>query len=125
MPIPDHYQGCSFAAQLDGQTPDDWRQTMYYRYWMHKTHHNVYAHYGIRSHRYKLIYYYADAMGTEGSIDESYEPEWEMFDLEVDPYELNNVVDDPAYAQLVLELKAELHRLQAKVGDERYHLDVD
>ena len=125
LPIPDHYQGRSFAAQLDGQTPDGWRQAMYYRYWMHKTHHNVYAHYGIRTQRYKLIYYYADAMGTEGSIDESYEPEWEMFDLEVDPYELNNVVDDPAYAQLVPELKAELHRLQAEVRDERYHLDVD
>jgi hypothetical protein len=34
---------------------------MYYRYWMHKAHHNVYAHYGVRTHRYKLIYYYNDA----------------------------------------------------------------
>ena len=92
---------------------------------MHKTHHNVYAHYGIRTHRYKLIYYYADALGTAGSIDESYEPEWELFDLDVDPYELNNVVDDPAYADLVVALKEELHRLQAEVGDERYPLDVD
>jgi len=98
---------------------------MYYRYWMHKTHHNVYAHYGIRTHRYKLIYYYADALGQTGAIDESYEPEWELFDLEQDPYELKNVVDDPAYAELVLELKAEMHRLQAEVGDERYVLDVD
>ena len=29
------------------------------------------------------------------------------------------------YADLVIELKAEMHRLQAEVGDERYHLDVD
>ena len=59
------------------------------------------------------------------AIDESYEPEWELFDLEKDPYELNNVVDDPEYADSVIELKAEMRRLQAEVGDERYHLDVD
>ena len=38
------------------------------------------------------MYKRQDALGTEGSIDESYEPEWELFDLEKDPYELNNVV---------------------------------
>ncbi|MCY4064318.1 MAG: sulfatase [Chloroflexi bacterium] len=125
LPAQEAMQGRSFAGQLSGESSDDWRGSMYYRYWMHKTHHNVYAHYGIRTHRYKLIYYYADAMGTEGSIDETYEPEWELFDLEIDPFELNNVVDEPAYADLVVELKAEMHRLQAEVGDERYHLDVD
>ena len=26
----------------------------------------------------------------------TYEPEWELFDLEADPYELNNIVADPA-----------------------------
>ena len=125
LPIPADVQGRSFAPQLAGERPDDWRQAMYYRYWMHKAHHNVYAHYGIRTHRHKLIYYYADAMGTEGSIDETYEPEWELFDLEADPFELNNIVGEPANADLVVELKAELHRLQAEVGDERYHLDRD
>ena len=118
-------QGRSFATQLAGETPADWRSSMYYRYWMHRAHHNVYAHYGIRTHRYKLIYYYADGMGVEGSIGDSYEPEWELFDLEVDPYELNNVVDDPANTELVVALKDEMHRLQAEVDDERYHLDVD
>ena len=123
--VPEHYQGRSFKLLLDGESPADWRTSMYYRYWMHKAHHNVYAHYGIRTMRYKLIYYYADALGQAGAIDETYEPEWEMFDLQKDPYELNNVVDDPDYADIVAELKAELHRLQADVGDERYHLDVD
>ena len=98
---------------------------MYYRYWMHKAHHNVYAHYGLRTHRYKLIYYYADALGQEGAIDESHEPEWELFDLENDPYELNSVYHDPAYAGIVRELTDQLHRMQAEVGDERYFKDVD
>ena len=38
---------------------------------------------------------------------------------------MNNVVNDPAYAGVVRELKDELHRLQAEVGDERYHKDTD
>ena len=91
---------------------------------MHKTHHNVYAHYGIRTLDYKLIYYYADALGTEGSIDETYEPEWELFDLNKDPHELNNVYDDPAYREIVQTLTGELHRMQAEVGDARYEKDV-
>ena len=92
---------------------------------MHKTHHNVYAHYGVRTKRYKLIYYYADALGQAGTIDETYEPEWELFDLEKDPREMNNVYDDPNYADTVAELKTELHRRQEEVGDERYFKDVD
>ena len=77
---------------------------MYYRYWMHLAHHGVYAHYGVRTKRYKLIYYYADALGQLGAIDDPKEPEWELFDLEKDPHELNSVYHDPAYADVVAEL---------------------
>ena len=125
IPIPESFQGHSFCMLLRGETSPDWRQAMYYRYWMHKAHHNVYAHYGLRTKRYKLIYYYSDALGQAGAIDETHEPEWELFDLEKDPYELNSVYDDPAYAGVVRELKAELHRLQAEVGDQRYEKDMD
>ena len=78
-------QGDSFRPLLHGETPDDWQTSLYYRYWMHLAHHNVYAHYGVRTLRYKLIYYYADALGQPGAIDEPKEPEWELFDLEKDP----------------------------------------
>jgi hypothetical protein len=56
-------------------------------------------------------------------VDETYEPEWELFDLQTDPYELRNVVDAPENAPLVRELKARMHQLQAEVGDERYYRD--
>ena len=125
IPIPADFQGRSFRPLLRGETPPDWRQAMYYRYWMHKAHHNVYAHYGIRTKRHKLIYYYSDPLGQTGAIGESYAPEWELFDLQKDPQEMLNVVCDPAYAAVFAELKAELHRLQAEVGDERYRLDTD
>jgi len=121
--VPETFQGQSTRPLLRGETPEDWQTSLYYRYWMHKAHHNVYAHYGVRTLRYKLIYYYSDALGQAGAIDETYEPEWELFDLETDPYEMHNVVDDPAYASIVRELKDELHRLQDIVGDERYPKD--
>jgi len=121
---PEDFQGRSFRPLLNGDTPEDWQQAMYYRYWMHKAHHNVYAHYGIRTHKHKLIYYYSDALGQPGAVDETYEPEWELFDLEKDPCELNNVYSDPAYSDVVERLTKELHRLQDEVGDSRYEKDV-
>jgi arylsulfatase A-like enzyme len=124
VPVPEAFQGRSFRPLLRGQTPADWRQAMYYRYWMHKAHHNVYAHYGLRTKRYKLIYYYSDALGQAGAVDESYEPEWELFDLEKDPCELLNVYHAPEYGETVKALTAELHQLQSQVGDQRYYKDV-
>jgi arylsulfatase A-like enzyme len=120
---PQEFQGTSFRPLLHGRASGNWRSAMYYRYWMHKADHNVYAHYGLRTKRYKLIYYYADALGQPGAIDETYEPEWELFDLETDPYELCSVYDDPSYAGVVRDLTAELHRLQEEVGDQRYEKD--
>lgn len=122
--IPEHFQGHNIRPLLNDETPDDWRKSMYYRYWMHLNGHNIYAHYGVRTHQHKLIYYYADGCGQDGASDDAREPEWELFDLDKDPYELNNVYGDPEYAGVVAELKDELHRLQDELGDERYEKDV-
>ena len=117
VPIPDEMQGKSIRPLLRGETPEDWPKSLYYRYWMHLSHHHVYAHYGVRTERYKLIYYYAKALGTTGSIDESKPPEWELFDLAEDEYEMVNVYHDPAYAGAIRDLKTELARLRDEVGD--------
>jgi arylsulfatase A-like enzyme len=115
---PAEMMGRSFRPLLRGETPPDWRTSMYYRYWMHLGGgHNVYAHYGVRTERHKLIYYYAEALDASGAIDDPRPPEWELFDLENDPCELNSVYGDPAYADVAKKLKAELHRLQAHFGD--------
>ena len=106
---PSFMQGRSFAPLLEGNTPADWRDAMYYRYFMHKAHHNVYAHYGVRTDRYKLIYYYLDDPGPR---------EWELFDLQEDPAELSSVYGDPAYAGVVADLKQRLRDLRAHYGDE-------
>src|SRR5699024_2143603 len=49
-------QGESFRSICQGELPENWRTTIYYRYWEHLTAHNVPAHYGIRTDNYKLIY---------------------------------------------------------------------
>jgi hypothetical protein len=67
--------------------------------------HSVKRHYGVRTKRYKLIRFYHD-------IDE-----WELYDLEKDPDEVKNVYSDPAYADVVGELTAELKRLRKKYKD--------
>lgn len=120
LPIPEHFQGRSFRPLLERQVPNDWQTTMYYRYWMHGAHHNVYAHYGVRTETHKLIYYYADPLGQPGTVGDAKEPEWELFDLAHDPCELENVVDNPERAELVADLKAELGRLQHELGDTPY-----
>ena len=118
--IPAAFQGNSFRALLQGETPDDWQTAMYYRYWMHGAHHNVYAHYGIRTLRHKLIYYYADPLDQEGAVGPTEEPKWELFDLTRDPYELVNVYDDPSYKDVIKTLKADLSHLQDTLGDAPY-----
>jgi len=117
--VPDSVQGRSFAPLLGGSIPDDWPQSMYYRYWMHQDgSHDCPAHYGVRTKTHKLICYYNDPLGQPGAHGPSEPMEWELFDLVVDPYEVNNVIDDDAYAQIRGELEAELTRLQAEVGDQ-------
>ncbi|MBW3598761.1 MAG: sulfatase [Planctomycetes bacterium] len=102
---PDDMQGRSLKPILAGQTPDDWRDSVYYHYYEFPGAHSVQKHLGVRTDRYKLIHFY--------ELDE-----WELFDLEKDPHELQSVYDDPAYADVVKEMKAELERLQEKYQDD-------
>jgi arylsulfatase A-like enzyme len=102
--VPADMQGRSFLPLLDGKTPRDWRAAMYYRYY-HPGHHNVAAHYGIRTERYKLIHF--------NKLDQ-----WELYDLRKDPREMRNVYADPAYARIVKQLKDQLLRLKKELKDE-------
>jgi arylsulfatase A-like enzyme len=104
--IPAEIQGRSLRGMVRGRTPEDWRESIYYHYYEHPHGwHNVRRHYGVRTERYKLIHYYED----QGF--------WELFDLEKDPSEMNNVYSDPRYAKIVQETKQELVRLQKRYGD--------
>ncbi len=103
--IPPDIQGRSILPLLTGKKPADWRTSMYYHYYEYPGAHSVKRHYGIRTRRYKLIHFYYD-------IDA-----WELYDLEKDPNELNNVYDHLGYTKVVRKLKAELDRLRKQYGD--------
>jgi len=117
VPVPEDMQGESLRPLFNGETPASWRTSMYYRYWMHRPHFDVAAHYGIRTEDYKLIFYYGLPLNAAGAVDKPTPPEWELFDLKKDPNEMNSVYDDPAYADVVKNLKSELLRLKDEAGD--------
>jgi arylsulfatase A-like enzyme len=84
-----------------GDPVSDWRQSIYYHYYEYPHGwHKVKRHYGVRTDKYKLIHFYHD-------IDA-----WELFDLQADPNELNNVVDDTAYRDIREQLEMELDQLR-------------
>lgn len=109
---PPRMQGRSFRENLTGHTPDDWRQGMYYRYWMHEKRP---AHYGYRTPQYKLVFFYG--LGLNITDTSPTEPGWELYDLENDPRELHNVYHDPAYADVVKRLTHEMDQLKQDLGD--------
>jgi arylsulfatase A-like enzyme len=117
-PVPKDMQGVSLKPLLNGKTPKNWRTEMYYRYWMHLGGgHNVTANYGIRTQRYKLIYYYGKALGSSGAVNQDTPPEWEFFDLKTDPREMKNLYSEPGSQKIIAQLKLRLAKLQAYYKD--------
>jgi arylsulfatase A-like enzyme len=102
--IPRGLHGKSFVPILRGETPPDWRKSVYYHYYYLCDEHNVARHYGIRTERNTLAYFYENQ-------------EWELFDNEKDPQQLRNVYSDPQYAKTLVGLKTELTRLRRAYGD--------
>jgi arylsulfatase A-like enzyme len=103
--IPLEMQGVSLRPILLGNDPAGWRESIYYHYYEYPGWHMVKRHYGVRTQRYKLIHYYYN-------IDA-----WEMYDLQEDPHELNNICDDPGYASVRSQLEKRLAELRAHYGD--------
>jgi arylsulfatase A-like enzyme len=112
--IPDDMQGRSIAPILHGQMPADWRKSLYYHYYEFAPPHWVLPHYGIRTERYKLIHYY--------TVNE-----WELFDLEKDPDEMESLFEwagyrvHPGYESVVADLVAQLTDLRASYKDTTGH----
>ena len=123
---PNYMQGRSFLPILNGQVPQDWTDLAYHRYWMNRdTPHNAIAHYGIRTHDYKLIYWYDEDCGEDGANPGDGIHEWELFDLRKDPKELMNVYEDPNYVETVREMTKKLEDEMERIGDTPMHSRIE
>jgi len=94
---PADMQGQSLIPLMQGNTPNNWRESHYYQFYEEGW--GVPRHEGVTNGRYKLISYY--------DLNE-----WELFDLANDPQEMNNVCHQQDYQTVMKELQAEMVRLK-------------
>ena len=103
--IPKDIQGESFKRQLYGKRYKG-RDAVYYHYYEYPFWHKVQPHYGVSTGKYKLIHFYYDM------------DEWELFDLENDKNELNNLYGEPGYEKITATLKQKIKSLQKQYKDD-------
>jgi len=103
--IPADMQGRSLVPLLKGESPENWRNSIYYHYYEYPSVHMVPRQNGIRTKRYKLIQFYEFG-------------EWEFYDLETDPDELVNLYNDPAYTDQIEATRKQLEELRIRFGDD-------
>ena len=104
-------QGESIKGLLEGSMNENvFRDIVYYHYYDYPAFHMVKKHYGIRTKRYKLMHFYDD-------IDA-----WEFYDLDKDPKELYNVIDDNVYSEAIMMMHQKLDSVQKayKVTDKEF-----
>ena len=101
--IPKDMQGKSMLPVLTNKRNQE-RKSIYYHYYENGEH-SVSPHFGIKTKRYKLIRFYKRVES------------WELFDLNEDPSELNNLYKDPKYGTIVADLKSQLMDLALQYED--------
>jgi arylsulfatase A-like enzyme len=95
VPIPDTVRGRSFARVIAGEA----RQVHPYVFCYFRESQRM-----IRTDRWKLIHY-------------PQAKRWQLFDLQEDPFELTNLVDDAMHAQVLANLQEKLKQAQREHGD--------
>src|SRR5699024_7880478 len=111
LPVPDDMQGRSLMPVFKENTPKDWPKAMYYHYYEEGPPHFVLPNYGVRTERYKLIYYY--------TVNQ-----WELFDLERDPDEMDSLFYErgmkvkEGYEDVLEDLLKELKQLRKQYKDD-------
>ena len=109
LPVPAGMQGKSLVSLLESGSSER-PSLFYYHYYEFGDPHWVAPHYGLRTERHKLIYYYT-------------RNEWELFDLEKDPDEMDNLIIEnglsvqPEYKTVVQTLAKQLSALREQYKD--------
>ena len=103
LPIPSDMQGMSMVPVLNGRRRGNLHDGLYYHFYENQEH-GVAKHFGIRTDRYKLIYFYE--LG-----------EWELYDLKKDPREMRSVYGEASYAGVRKHMRVSLQKLVDQYDD--------
>jgi len=103
IPIPKEMQGRSLVPFLAGKKPESWRDCVYYRYYDSRGY-NIPQHQAVRTRTHKLIYFPLTGR-------------YELFDLQKDPHEMNNLAENPEQRELLNKMKKKLAAIKKEVGD--------
>ena len=99
LDAPPAMQGRSLVPLLQGETPANWREALYYQYYGNSW--RLPSHYGVRTETHKLVRFFYGVREF-----------WELYDLVSDPDELVNLYEDPRCAAVRQELHAMLEQLR-------------
>ena len=105
IPVPASMDGKPLQQLASRHVPGDWRISFLYIYQQEDYAPGIATMVGARTERFKYIVYPQEKEGLN-----------ELFDLESDPHEMRNVVNDPAYGDVLEQMKMELRRLAADVA---------
>ncbi len=103
LPIPADMQGKSLVPLLKGKQKGNVHDALYYHFYENQEH-KVAKHIGVRTDRYKLIYFYE-------------KNEWEMYDLQRDKNEMRNIYNDPSYSKVQKMMKEKLDEMKRQYQD--------
>ena len=105
VPVPGEMQGKSMLPLAEGKPDVQWRKDWLYEYYEYPGFENVRPCRGVRTQRYKLIHFFIEP------------EEFELYDLERDPDEMNNLYGKTGYEELTKQLKERLAALRAETND--------
>lgn len=100
--------GVSWKKLAAGE-PVNWRKSWYYEYNYEKQFPYTPNVRGVRTDRWKYVHYPHGDSNKDRHMAE-------LYDLKNDPEEINNLINDPAFADIVIEMKAELKRLMEETN---------
>jgi len=92
---PERMDGLSLVKLLKGESVE-WRDRVYYEYYWERNFPQTPTTHGVRTEKWKYIHYH-------GIWDTD-----ELYDLENDPDEMNNLIDEPQYKELVAQFNKEV-----------------
>jgi len=101
---PKQMEGFSFADILRGKNTAWQREKVFYEYYWEAAFPQTPTTFAIRTDRFKYIYY-------NGIWDIN-----ELYDLQADPYEMNNLIRDPSYQKTGMNLRTELFNWLGQTG---------